>query len=95
MCHSIQQLNATSASSDVSVVASKSYNEQMAKASSQLNTLNDLYKSQLESANRQSEINAESIENALKLKEQMESLASNLSSLNGVYGGMLTAMNNK
>lgn len=92
---SIQNLNATAASMDGSVGASKSYNEQMAKATAQMESLNDLYSAQLESANRQSEINAESIENALKLKEQMESLASNLSSLNGVYGGMLTAMNNK
>jgi hypothetical protein len=92
---SIQNLNATASSMDGSVGASKSYNEQMTKATAQMESLNDLYKSQLESANRQSEINAESIENALKLKEQMESLASNLSSLNGVYGGMLTAMNNK
>jgi hypothetical protein len=92
---SIQNLNATAASMDGSVGASKSYNEQMAKATAQMESLTDLYSAQLESANRQSEINAESIENALKLKEQMESLASNLSSLNGVYGGMLTAMNNK
>ncbi len=92
---SIQNLNATAASMDGSVGASKSYNEQMAKATAQMESLNNLYSAQLESANRQSEINAESIENALKLKEQMESLASNLSSLNGVYGGMLTAMNNK
>jgi len=92
---SIQNLNATAASMDGSVGASKSYNEQMAKATAQMESLNDLYSAQLESANRQSEINAESIENALKLKEQTESLASNLSSLNGVYGGMLTAMNNK
>ena len=92
---SIQNLNATAASMDGSVGASKSYNEQMAKATAQMESLNDLYSAQLESANRQSEINAESIENAIKLKEQMESLASNLSSLNGVYGGMLTAMNNK
>ena len=92
---SIQNLNATASSMDGSVGASISYNEQMTKATAQMESLNDLYKSQLESANRQSEINAESIENALKLKEQMESLASNLSSLNGVYGGMLTAMNNK
>ena len=91
----IQNLNATAASMDGSVGASKSYNEQMAKATAQMESLNDLYSAQLESANRQSEINAESIENALKLKEQMESLASNLSSLNGVYGGMLTSMINK
>jgi hypothetical protein len=47
----------------------------------------------MESVNRQSAINEESVENAAKLKEQMQSLASNLSSLNGVYGGMLSAMN--
>jgi hypothetical protein len=47
----------------------------------------------MESANRQTAINEEAVENATKLKEQMQSLASNLSSLNGVYGGMLSAMN--
>jgi len=65
----------------------------MAKAAAQMESINSLYKAQLESAARQAEINQESIENATKLKEQMESLASNLSSLNGVYGGMLSAMN--
>ena len=49
----------------------------------------------MESASKQAAINAETVENATKLKEQMQSLASNLSSLNGVYGGMLTAMNKK
>jgi gliding motility-associated protein GldL len=67
----------------------------MAEAAAQMESINSLYKAQLESATRQSEINKESIENATKLKEQMESLASNLSSLNGVYGGMLSAMNKK
>ncbi|MGB2232682.1 MAG: gliding motility protein GldL, partial [Flavobacteriaceae bacterium] len=50
-------------------------------------------KVQLENAERQAQINQESVDNALKLKEQMQSLATNLSSLNGVYGGMLSAMN--
>ena len=63
------------------------------KQQAQMESINSLYKAQLESASRQAEINQESIENATKLKEQMESLASNLSSLNGVYGGMLSAMN--
>jgi hypothetical protein len=58
-----------------------------------MESLNSLYKVQLENVNKQASINQESIENAAKLKEQMQSLASNLSSLNGVYGGMLTAMN--
>jgi len=58
-----------------------------------MESLNSLYKVQMESANRQAAINEESVVNAEKLKEQMQSLASNLSSLNGVYGGMLSAMN--
>jgi membrane protein YdbS with pleckstrin-like domain len=58
-----------------------------------MESLNSLYKVQMESASRQATINEESVVNAEKLKEQMSSLASNLSSLNGVYGGMLTAMN--
>jgi len=57
-----------------------------------MESLNSLYKVQMESAQRQTELNAETVENAQHLKEQMESLATNLSSLNGVYGGMLSAM---
>ena len=91
----IKNLNATASSMDGSAGATNRYNEEMAKATAQMESINNLYKSQLESATRQAEINAESIENATKLKEQMESLASNLSSLNGVYGGMLSAMNKK
>ena len=76
-----------------SLSATKKYSEEMSLAAAQMESLNSLYKVQLDSANRQSSINEESIENAAKLKEQMQSLASNLSSLNGVYGGMLNAMN--
>ncbi len=49
----------------------------------------------MDSAQRQTELNDETVENAERLKEQMESLATNLSSLNGVYGGMLSAMSNR
>lgn len=76
-----------------SVEASKKYGEELTLAAAQMESLNSLYKVQLESINKQASINEESVENAAKLKEQMQSLASNLSSLNGVYGGMLTAMN--
>ena len=89
----IKNLNATASSMDGSAGSTNRYNEEMAKATAQMESINSLYKAQLESAGRQAEINQESIENATKLKEQMESLASNLSSLNGVYGGMLSAMN--
>ncbi|MEJ6792307.1 MAG: gliding motility protein GldL [Lacinutrix sp.] len=73
--------------------ATKKYGEEMSLAAAQMESLNSLYKVQMETASRQATINEESVENANKLKEQMQSLASNLSSLNGVYGGMLTAMN--
>lgn len=70
----------------------KKYSEELSQAASQMESLNSLYKVQLESASRQASINEEVVQNAGALKEQMESLASNLSSLNGVYGGMLSAM---
>ncbi|WP_431137364.1 gliding motility protein GldL [Psychroserpens mesophilus] len=76
-----------------SMTAQKKYSEEMSLAAAQMESLNSLYKVQMESANRQAAINEEAVENATKLKEQMKSLASNLSSLNGVYGGMLSAMN--
>ncbi|MEJ2114406.1 MAG: gliding motility protein GldL [Flavobacteriaceae bacterium] len=76
-----------------SISATKKYSEEIAHAAAQMESLNSLYRVQLESANRQATINEESVENAAKLKEQMQSLASHLSSLNGVYGGMLSAMN--
>lgn len=75
-----------------SIEASKKYGEELSLAAAQMESLNSLYKVQLDSANKQASINEESIENAAQLKEQMQSLASNLSSLNGVYGGMLSAM---
>lgn len=73
--------------------STKRYSEEMSHAASQMESLNSLYKVQLESASRQASINEEVVQNAGALKDQMESLASNLSSLNGVYGGMLSAMN--
>ena len=75
-----------------SVAATKKYGEEMTLAAAQMESLNSLYKVQMEAATRQASINEETVENAAKLKEQMQSLASNLSSLNGVYGGMLSAM---
>jgi len=57
-----------------------------------METLNSIYKVQVESASRQAEINKAVAENAGKLKAEMDSLTQNLASLNGVYGGMLTAM---
>ncbi|MFA5300022.1 MAG: gliding motility protein GldL [Lutibacter sp.] len=75
-----------------SIAATSKYSEQMFLAAAQMESLNSLYKVQVESSSKQAEINLQVTENATKLKEQMESLATNLSSLNGVYGGMLSAM---
>jgi gliding motility-associated protein GldL len=78
-----------------SIAATNKYSEQMFLAAAQMESLNSLYKVQVESTSKQAEINLEVTENATRLKEQMESLAINLSSLNGVYGGMLSAMSIK
>lgn len=73
----------------------KKYAEEMGKAATQMEALNGLYQAQLQSAERNAQINNEVAENNIKLKEQMQSLTSNLSTLNNVYGGMLSAMSNK
>ncbi|MDX1363415.1 type IX secretion system motor protein PorL/GldL [Arenibacter latericius] len=73
--------------------STRKYSDEMIQAAAQMESLNSLYKVQLESASRQASINEEVVQNSSALKEQMQSLATNLSSLNGVYGGMLSAMN--
>jgi gliding motility-associated protein GldL len=75
-----------------SVASTNKYNEEVSKAALQMESLNSLYKVQVENSGKQAELNNEVVENTEKLKEQMEALANNLSSLNGVYGGMLSAM---
>lgn len=75
--------------------STKKYSEEMALAAAQMDSLNSLYKVQIESTSRQTEANREVAENAEQLKQQMQNLATNLSSLNGVYGGMLSAMTNR
>lgn len=75
--------------------STKKYSEEMALAAAQMDSLNSLYKVQIESTSRQAEANREAAENAEQLKQQMKHLATNLSSLNGVYGGMLSAMSPK
>jgi gliding motility-associated protein GldL len=77
------------------IASTKKYSEELTLAAANMESLNSLYKVQLQSAARNAQVNDEVVENNIKLKEQMQSLTSNLSSLNNVYGGMLTAMNNK
>ena len=75
-----------------SLASTNKYNEEVSKAALQMESLNSLYKVQVENSSKQAELNNEVVENTEKLKEQMEALANNLASLNGVYGGMLSAM---
>ena len=80
----------------VDAIASQTkYAEQMVNAATSLEALNNLYKAQIDGAQKNAEANAEIAENAAKLKEQMQSMTSNIASLNAVYGGMLTAMSNR
>lgn len=72
--------------------STKKYSEEMALAAAQMDSLNSLYKVQIESTSRQAEANQQVAANAEQLQQQMKNLATNLSSLNGVYGGMLSAM---
>lgn len=78
-----------------SMNSTKKYAEEMTMAATQMESLNGLYKMQLQSAEKNATINDAVAENNLKLKDQMLSLTSNLSSLNNVYGGMLSAMSVK
>lgn len=78
-----------------SIESQKKYSDELAQAATHMESLNNLYKVQSESASKQLEVNQAVTENADRLKEQMESLTANLNSLNGVYGGMLSAMRPK
>ncbi|OYQ36894.1 gliding motility protein GldL [Flavobacterium cyanobacteriorum] len=78
-----------------SIASQKKYSEEMSMAAAQMESLNSLYKVQLESASRNAEANKEIAENAARLKEQMAVMTQNIASLNNVYGGMLSAMGNR
>jgi gliding motility-associated protein GldL len=78
-----------------SISSQKKYSEEMSMAAAQMESLNSLYKVQLESASRNAEANKEIADNAAKLKDQMQAMTQNIASLNNVYGGMLSAMGNR
>lgn len=78
-----------------SIASQKKYSEEMSMAAAQMESLNSLYKVQLESASRNAEANKEIADNAARLKDQMAAMTQNIASLNNVYGGMLSAMGNR
>ena len=75
-----------------SISASKRYSEQLSLAATQMESLNSLYKLQLESTNRQAQTNEEIVNNAALLKDHMKQMSDQLSlgathieSLNSIY----------
>jgi len=95
---SINKLHEAAKSMDVAVDAAdstKKYSEELTMASAQLESLNSLYKVQLESVNKNAVANEESALYANELKDNMAKLKEHMSNLNNVYGGMLSAMNVK
>jgi len=87
---SINKLHQAAKSMDVAVDAAdstKKYAEELTLASAQLESLNSLYKVQLESVNKNAVANEEAASHAEQLKENMAKLKDNI--------GMLSAMNVK
>lgn len=74
------------------ISSQKRYSEEMSLAAAHMESLNNLYKVQLESSTRQADANEAIADNAKQLQEQMVSLTQNISNLNSVYGNMLSAM---
>lgn len=79
--------------------ATQQYNEEVAKAAKNMESLNALYEVQLQSTNRQSEASqalidnlATTAEDSKRLQAEVAALAQNLGALNSVYGNMLSAM---
>lgn len=75
--------------------ASQNYNQELAKASTQLEQLNANYQKQIQDSQGNAEFNEKVNQNAEQLRVQMESMSANLAALNNVYGGMLNAMTKK
>ena len=74
------------------MVATHKYGEELSESASNLESLNSLYKLQLERTERQVSAQAGIAENLDSLNRQMLSFKDNLKSLNTIYGGMLSAM---
>ena len=83
------------APTSAAIESTEKYALELKQAASQMQALNDLYKSQLDSAGTQAAVQETIAQNAAALKAQMEAMTANLEALNGVYNGMLHAMNRK
>lgn len=95
LASSVNQINQTV---DISASTNK-YNEQMNKAATHMESMNQLYAIQLEAGHKQAEYSKKyvadlekSAQHSENFNNELQGLTSNLNNLNRVYGGMLTAM---
>jgi|SRR5690606_26831285 len=91
----VNEINKTTSAA----AATQQYGDQLALAANHMESLNALYQVQLESGNKQVELNRKFIEEmeasaggSQKFQQEMEALTASINSLNKVYGGMLSAM---
>lgn len=91
----VNEINKTTSAA----AATQQYGDQLALAANHMESLNALYQVQLESGNKQVELNKQFISEmeasaggSQKFQQEMEALTASINSLNKVYGGMLSAM---
>lgn len=92
---SVSEINKTTSAA----AATQQYGDQLALAANHMESLNALYQVQLESGQKQVELNKQFIsemENnasgSQRFQEEMTALSESVSNLNKIYGGMLSAM---
>src|SRR5690606_22321064 len=91
----VNEINKTTSAA----AATQQYGDQLALAANHMESLNALYQVQLESGQKQVELNKQFITEmeasaggSQKFQQELESLTQSINSLNKVYGGMLSAM---
>ncbi len=91
----VNEINKTTSAA----AATQQYGDQLALAANHMESLNALYQVQLESGQKQVELNKQFISEmeasaggSQKFQQELESLTQSINSLNRVYGGMLSAM---
>lgn len=91
----VNEINKTTSAA----AATQQYGDQLALAANHMESLNALYQVQLESGQKQVELNKQFISEmeasaggSQKFQQEMEALTASINSLNKVYGGMLSAM---
>ncbi|SMC51647.1 type IX secretion system motor protein PorL/GldL [Moheibacter sediminis] len=91
----VNEINKTTSAA----AATQQYGDQLALAANHMESLNALYQVQLESGQKQVELNKQFISEmeasaggSQKFQQEMEALSASINSLNKVYGGMLSAM---